>query len=154
MAIEKPAEVGKSWDGIQSLASEYSLMEQEVFALVQQFRGQKVPGHLFNVDNEFTLPTFTRMEPNYRPSEFEGIEIDIFGGNEEVRWVIEVKAGGRSLFQSLNQVIAFSSTVKATPWLVVFDDIPERIREMAKQRNILVTGASEWRELKSLIESE
>jgi hypothetical protein len=154
---EEPAEVSETVDDMQRLASEYRLKEQEVYALVQRFRGQKVPGHLFNVSGEFVLPDFAKAKvlPNYRPSELEGAEIDVFGESEQARWVIEVKVGlsRRALLWALAQVSANSAMLNATAWLVVFTDVPAQFRKMAQQQNVLMTGASEWKELKQRIET-
>lgn len=148
--------VSRVWNSVQDSARLYSQREQEVFALIQRFTGQRVPGYLLNVEGEFTLPTFTQVLPNYRLGLPQlGIEIDLLGEGEGFRWVIEIKGSLLSTrIDVLDSLVLLNSAAQATPWLVVFSAIPEKIRKIARQRNILVTGASEWQELKQLVESE
>ena len=79
--------------------------------------------------------------------------VDIFAESEDARWVIEVKVRARGpQLADLDQVAAYGSLSGATLWLVVFGVVPEAVKEIAAQRDILITGSDEWKELKSIIE--
>jgi hypothetical protein len=154
---EEPADVSKTVDEVQTLVSEYRLLEQEVYALVQRFKGQKVPGRLFGISKEFVLPNFSKANVtlNYRSTALDGAEVDVLGESEEARWVIEVKAdpGRRTLLWALSQIIANSAVLDATAWLIVFADVPDQFKQMATDQDVLITGASEWEKLKQIIET-
>lgn len=51
-------EINQTWNNIQDLAEEQKQREQEIYDLVKKFNGQRVPGYLFNVEDEVTLPKF------------------------------------------------------------------------------------------------
>jgi hypothetical protein len=154
---EEPADVSKTVDEVQTLVSKYRLLEQEVYALVQRFKGQKIPGRLFGISKEFILPDFSKANVtlNYRSAALDGAEVDVLGESEEARWVIEVKAdpGRRALLWALSQIIANSAVLDATAWLIVFADVPDQFKQMATDQDVLITGTSEWEELKQIIET-
>jgi hypothetical protein len=153
----EPANVSKTVDEAQALVSEYRLVEQEVCALVQRFKGQKVPGRLFGISGEFALPDFSKggVTSNYRPAELDGAAVDVLAESEQARWVIEVKAdpGRRALLWALSQINANSAVLDATAWLIAFADVPDQFKQMARDQDVLITGASEWEELKQIIET-
>ncbi|HEV8717249.1 MAG TPA: hypothetical protein VGX03_31065 [Candidatus Binatia bacterium] len=143
------------WNKVQSSAKFYSELEKEVFELVKHFKGQKVPGHLFNAEGEFTLPTFTDVLPNHRiASEGMLCEVDILGEGQGFRWVIEIKGVLRDGQSGIAQVRALSHALKAQPWLIVFTDLSASTRAAAHAHGVLITGANEWKELKKLILAE
>jgi len=143
-------EVSRVWDTIQDSATRHVQLQREVFALVQQFNRQVVPGRLLNVEGDFTLPTFTRVVPEYQPPTY-GFRLDIFAEGERLRWAIEVKAGRRLPTDYLHRFKSQSRIAEATPWLVMLADVPQQARELAGKLGILVTGAQEWQELKELV---
>lgn len=149
-------EVIQAWDKVQDSAKFYSQREKEVFDLVSQFRGQRVPGRLLNVDGEFILPTFERVlaNPILSPSEDEKYEVDILGEGPGLPWVVEVKAGRRIDMRFFDQLAFRGQMLRATLWIVAFSEVSMAAREAAKRRGILVTGLGEWEELRRLIESD
>lgn len=155
----EPPTVDETWQGIENLANEYQLIEQEVARVVKQFNGQKVPGRLFNVEDDLTLPNFSEVVQGYRKIGTGDVgashvyEVDVFAQNRDVKWVIEVKAirHRQVPIQALYQVASYGMALEATPWLIVFGEITSRVRETAKKQNIFVTGIEEWKELKQLI---
>jgi hypothetical protein len=144
----------QAWDKVQDSAKFYSKLEKEVFEVVRQFNGQKVPGRLFNTEGEFTLPVFERVLANAIVTPEEGFkyEADILGENKNNPWVVEVKAGRHIDIRVMDQLAFRSQVFKATVWLVAFSDLSKAAREAARKRGILITGASEWQELKRLVE--
>lgn len=145
----------KAWDKVQHSARFYSQLEAEVFDLVTQFKGQQAPGRLFGIEGEFTLPTFEQVWANPVLSPDEGIryEVDILGEGEGSPWMVEVKGGPRIDMRVMDQLAFRGQILKARIWLVAFSEISMAAREAARKRGILITGPSEWEELKGLIES-
>ena len=67
------------------------------------------------------------------------------------RWVIEVKTSARYLKRALDQLALYSRLADATPWLIVFADIPVASKKSAAQLGIRLTGRQEWQALKELV---
>jgi hypothetical protein len=154
---EEPATVSKTVDEAESLTSEYRLLERETSAVVKQFRGQRVPGRLFGIDEEdFILPNFEEgsVTLNHRPAELDGGEVDILGESGHAKWVVEVKANlsSRAFLWVLSQIAVNSELLGAKAWLIVFTDLPNQFKDIAREHQVLITDASEWRELKGIIE--
>ncbi len=74
-----------------------------------------------------------------------------------IQWIIEVKRKlpfkNTSYVSDLDRLVSIISKVEATPWLIIFDKIPERVRREAKSQSIMLTGIDEWEKLKASIES-
>ena len=146
-------------DQLQHSAREYSRLEHEVFDLLHQFRGQAVPGRLFNVEKEeFTLPTFEDVIQNYpvqyrtAPKVTVVSSADIFTeGKDGERWVIEIKTNPMSQIRTLEMLVAFQEALAARAWLVVFSRVTLAFKQAAQEKGILVTGVEEWQELKDLL---
>ena len=154
----EPAGVSKTVDEVQTLVRGYRLVEQEVCPLVQRFKGQEVPGRLFGISKELVLPDFSKgnVTLNYRSAVFEGANVDVLGESGEERWVIEVKArsGRRRLLWDLSQITVNRMVLEATTaWFILFGEVPSSLKQAATAHNVLITGASEWKELKQIIET-
>ena len=143
----------QAWDNVQKTAKFYSELEKEVYEVVKQFRGQTVPGRLLNSHGKFNLPSFDEVIPNAILAPYEDFkyEIDIFGKGDGFSWAIEVKGGMRINIAVLDRLAYRGQILNSILWLVAFSDLSMAVRERAQKRNILVTGAAEWKELKKLI---
>jgi hypothetical protein len=149
---EEPTKVYRTWTDMESLAHEGLLREREVAELVQHFRGQEVPGYLFNLEGNIILPIFRSVECGVRPDKPRWSEIDIFAETDSDPWVIEVKTGRTLKMHGLYQVAAVSSALgRTTPWLVFFGELHQNIRQQAKDLGVLLTGIQEWQELERLV---
>jgi predicted RecB family endonuclease len=123
-----------------------------VAELVQHFRGQEVPGCLFNLEGNIVLPIFRSVDHGIRPDKPRWSEIDILAKTDSEPWVIEVKTGRTLKMDGLYRVAAVSSALgKTTPWLVFFGELHQNIRQQAKDLGVLLTGIQEWEELKRLV---
>jgi hypothetical protein len=120
------------------------------------FNGQKVPGHLFNVEGEVTLPSFNRLSANSIVIPFEGIkrEVDILGENADVKWVVEIKGRAFRALHTLDELVYLAEALKSKAWLVAFSDVSESARKAAHKRGVFLTGQKELIELKRLIETQ
>nr|MDO8080348.1 hypothetical protein [Candidatus Freyarchaeota archaeon] len=151
----QPFEVIHVWNAIEDsakeLAKKHERLEEEVFALVNRFNGQKVPGHVMNFDDKITLPKFNRILREYSFPEL-GFRADIFSEGENLRWIIEVKTGPKIDDAKLHKLAHYAKQLNAKVWLVASTEIPTKILTEAKKLGILVTGAKEWREVKRFIE--
>jgi hypothetical protein len=149
----QPPKVTQAWSTVQSAAKFYSQLEEDVWKMVQQFKGQMVPGRLFGLEGEFTLPVFTQVLANRRLRTDEGhtVEVDVLCEGEDLRWVIEVKGGTNRALSALDQLFYLGSITHAQPWLVIFAEVSGHYRGEAKQRKIMLTDEQEWHELKSLV---
>ena len=152
----QPPKVVQAWSTVQSAAKFYSELEEDVWKTVQQFKGQVVPGRLFGLEGQVTLPVFTQVLANPRVTTDGGrtVEVDVLCEGEDLRWIIEVKGGSQAhrALSALDQLFYLSSITHAQPWLVIFADASPHFRQEAKQRNIMLTDEQEWQELKSLVQ--
>ena len=155
----KTPQVERTWDTIKHRADEYKRIEHEVSLLMQKFNGQKVPGHLFGVEEEVTLPKFDLIHEGYRWKEEKEedyklvYEFDIFAqtvNRHGIRWVVETKLRTPSSV-IVEQVYMYGQITKAVPWLVVFDRITKETLFKAKKLSVMVTGRDELEELKKLV---
>jgi hypothetical protein len=151
----QPERVNRVWREVEDKARFYNMAEKEVFELVEQFNGQKVPGQLFNRAGEFTLPEFEKIYPNHLLST-NGIqhEFDIFCEGKEGNWVVEVKGGHIARLESVAQIHRRSRSVKAQAWFVTFSEVTASMREFSQENNVLLTGISELRELQKILLSQ
>jgi len=159
----KTPQVERTWDTIRQRANEYENVVHEVSLLMHKFNGQKVPGHLFGVKGEVTLPKFDLIQEGYRWKEEEEenhkwvYEFDIFAQTEHFlvnghgsTWVVETKLHDTSS-AAVEQVYMYGQITKAVPWLVVFDRIPKETLLKAKKLSVMVTGRDKLEELKKLV---
>lgn len=164
-------EINQTWNNIEDLAEEQKRRKQEVYDLIKRFNWQRVPGYLFNVEDEVTLPKFDRIfEESFRigdPEDGVVIGLDILAENypginnfpstnnfpqgDSIRWVIEIKLRPPST-SSVYHVAGYRQLLSAIPWIVVFDRLPALTRERAKEQNVMLTGSDELKKLKSIIE--
>lgn len=149
----QPVRVAQVWDKVQDSAKFYSELEKKAFDLIVHFKDQKVPGRLFGVEGEFTLPSFTKVLPNQRISAAQGVirEVDILGEGQGFRWVVEIKGTLRLGQRVIDQVHSLGYLLKAQPWLIAFTDLNESIKESARAYGVFITGINEWEELEQLI---
>jgi hypothetical protein len=153
---DQPAKVSQVWNEVQNSAKFYRDLEKEAFDLITHFKGQRVPGRLFSMEGEFTLPTFINILQNQRISSMHGTsrEVDILGEGPDFRWVIEIKSKSRVVQSVIDQVLYSSQTLNAIPWLIIFGELPENVRKLAQVSGVMITGIKEWEELKTLIIGE
>jgi hypothetical protein len=145
------------WDKIETSAKFYSVLEEEVYNVMTRFQGQKVPGRLFGSEEDIVLPIFDRILPNATLSRQDiRYHVDIFAENNDKSWVVEV-AGmsfvGHNGRQKLEGLEAIGRISRSQLWLVALSDVPDRVRLMAKNKMIYITGKTEWHELKTIIEN-
>ena len=143
----------RAWDRVQESARSHSRLEEAVLNLLKQFNGQKVPGRLFNVEGDLILPLFDQvLAEALLPSQGDVRgRVDILGKGKDFQWVVEVKGVHRLDSNVIYQLSHWSDEAKATTWLVAFSEVSHLVRAEAQKLGILVTGASEWEELKSII---
>jgi hypothetical protein len=156
-------QIKQTWDNINNAAKEAQRINHEVYELMQMFNGQKVPGNLLGVDGEVTLPKFDRVFEEYETKVGEENEnrqsylFDILAETANfstdgvgARWVVETKLRApRS--DAVYMVSAFGQFSNARPWFVAFDTIPASTRAKAKELKVMVTGRSEFEELRKLL---
>ncbi len=159
-------------DYFDDLVTERQLRNQEIIALLKKFNGQKVPGYLFNLEGEITLPRFSHiradgliasdddpeemMGSNNIVAESEDFSVDGHG----TRWLIEVNTDSIDIrdpqvYIDLKDIMSVYVRINITaiPWVVALSgDILLQVKKQAKRLNIMVTGASELQELKRIID--
>ena len=150
---QQSVSVEKAWSNLQKSARFFSKFEEEVFGIVGHFHGQIVPGRLFNIVNDLTLPTFTRLLLNDRVLVHgKQYQPDILGEGEGLRWIVEIKGALRDTLGGIAQVSSIAHILDAQQsWLVVFNEISEIARAIANSYGVLITGEKEWEELKRLV---
>jgi len=149
---QQPIKVKQAWVKVQKLAESYSELEKEVFDVISRFRGQVVPGYLFNASDTVTLPIFENVLPDH-PAMSEGRQyrIDIFGEAPGANWAIEIKGAISESLSAIAQINAISRALGAQGWLIAFTELDDMARSVAKTYGVLITGAKEWKELKDLV---
>ena len=132
---------------------------------MKKFNGQKVPGNLFGVEEEVTLPKFDFLFEEYQMNVEQENDhkrryfVDILAQTEHfctvgigTSWVVETKLRSPQI-ETVNQVNAYGQISKSIPWLVAFDRIPASTQARAKELKVMYTGFSEYEELKKVVES-
>lgn len=144
----EPRRVQQAWTRIEDIARQGYLYEQEVIDLIQCFNGQRVPGTIFNVEGELTLPYFTKITRElFR-------RFDILAESDDSTWVVEVKSRRYLPLQSIDSFFSAGSMLNnPTLWLVFFGDLTSGPRKRARDLGILLTGKQEWDELKRLLQA-
>lgn len=165
-------EIEQAWnewedDYMSHLAEEQDLKNQEIIAFLKKFNGQKVPGYLFNLEDEITLPKFSRIDDGIirlddNSEDYMGSINTLVAESEEysvkghgTQWLIEVDISDPSAFSSITHIMYINAAVNitATLWIVAtLDDPPAEMKKRAKRKNIMVTGVSELQELKRIID--
>lgn len=129
-------------------------LDQEVQKVMCQFSNQVVPGQLFQKKGSITLPHFKNVDLSFNHSEMN-LEADILAENTQARWVVEIKRSLRPYKNPSDIVrilLANSLELGAQPWLIVFDEVPERVQKDALEANIMITDLKNWDELKRQLE--
>jgi hypothetical protein len=148
----QPVKVSQVWEAVQDSNKQYFELENRVINLVHRFNGQRVPGFLFNFDGEFTLPMFQNVLMDHRVlSEGKQYRADIYGEGPGVRWVIEVKGNQRASLSTIAQVSSIGNALNAQAWLIVFTDVNDMEKALAKTYGVLITGENEWNELEQML---
>ena len=153
-----PRKTAQAWNKIHKDATFYSKLEEEVFKVVSQFNGQKIPGELLGIEGSFTLPSFDQVLLNYIVSSTQNFryEIDILGKIDNSCWAIEVKDVVKEEFQErLIEHLNITSRLlhNAQSWIVAFSEISEDFKETIRNQGIFITGRKEWKELEHRINS-
>ena len=148
----QPESVNRVWKDVENKAKFYSMAEKEVYELAKRFKGQIVPGRLFNKDGEFTLPEFENVYPNHILStDNKRYEFDVFCEGKDTTWAVEVKGAHIVRLESIMQILYRSQSVKAKAWFVTFGEATPNMRSFAQENNVLLTGDSELRELQKIL---
>jgi hypothetical protein len=132
----------------------YGVVENEVFNIAKQFKGQQIPGRLFNLEGVFTLPTFRQVLRDVFISSKSGIthDVDILGESKDEDWIIEIKHNKLVSRSILDQLAFVSMELKAKAWLIVLSNVSKRFKEEAQKRGILLSGFKDLQELKAFFE--
>jgi len=160
-----PPAVNRVWDSIRSSASKGLLLQKDVSALLNLFKGQTVEGRLLNQPDRLVLPTFTEIRQDYRMPESSRV-VDIWAEGEKERWAVEIKTyDSQKDFQFLSEMLFqlayFGRKDNTTAvWLVVSGEIAPPIRSAARGAEVagmggkvLVSGRRELQELKHAIDT-
>ena len=92
---------------------------------------------LFGLFGEFTLPTFTRVEPYVAPGNAWGL--DALAENGE-RWVVEVKwRTRRATYTDVTNFHAKALHLNARPWFIAKTGLTLSAAEYVRQSGILVS---------------
>lgn len=150
----QPIKVRKAWKEVEKLADKYAALEQEVADLMRLFRGQKVPGRLLGREGEISLPAFDLVSPSHTRAGSSRLRFDVLAEGPGDTWAVEIKAKLQKSSRAIEQMIRFGQISGATPWLIVFDELSPRWLEEANAHDVLITGKSEWTELKRLVQAE
>jgi len=144
-------EIEENWEKI----SENERIENEVFELLQKVNGQKVPGELLGTTGIIQLPNFKELIKHYplkigRRRKRRWV-IDILAKDDlSKNWIIEVKTKNRSS-SAIDQVLDYVSIIEGTPWIIIFNSIPQELKVQAKENGIFITNMVEWNKLKELL---
>jgi hypothetical protein len=112
-----------------------------------------VPGRLLGVDREVILPKFEDVKENITISkELNGqnlrIEVDILARRDitlKMMWIIETKINTVRI-ADIHRMSSYSNLLTATPWIIVFSDIPTLSYSISKETHVMITGPREWEE--------
>ena len=134
--------------GVANASIVVSRSEAEIYKIVSRFRGQKVPGSIFNLEGHVELPSFRDVRPEFYIPESD-VRLDFLALGPQP-WAIEVK---HRILQSsdLHEVASHAAAARARAWIVSFNPIPEQIRVIARNLGIMITGPDELRVLNELV---
>src|SRR5205814_7182429 len=111
----------RTWDTIRHRADEYKRLEHKVYLLMKRFRGQKVPGYLFGIEGEVTLPKFHRIYKGHIPK--EEIEADHRIFNLKKLYEFDIIAYPESLSENEDGRRWLVETKLRTPSSVVVEQV-------------------------------
>jgi len=86
--------------------------------------------------------------PAFKSHEGLFLTPDIYATSSTENWVVEVKGILRANSSALLQVLSYAQASGARPWIVVFSNIENDLREKAQSIRVMLTGLNEWEELK------
>ena len=152
----------RAWRTVQDRADFASRLEAEVADVMTAFAGQTVPGRLFGLDGQLTLPSFSQVLADAALPHARGVGYrpDLVGEGEHTTWIVDVAGTGARLLDRSGRMRAYrnfyvrapgAQTGPVTLWLVVFADLEDRVRETARDLGILLTTGPQLYELKDLL---
>jgi hypothetical protein len=134
--------------GVANASIVVSRSEGEIYKIVSRFRGQQVPGSIFNLEGNIELPSFREVHPEFYIPESD-VRLDFLAVGPQP-WAIEVKY--RILQSSdLHEIASHAAAARARAWIVSFNPIPEQTRVIARNLGIMITGPEELRALSGLV---
>ena len=129
--------------------------ESLVRELMRQFHGQQIPGELFHVDSEVTLPAFKDVQSAV--SKDGQIELDAVGEGED-RWVVEVKWRNTRCAQSeragkkeLEKLLHHAQERTARGWFVSRMGFSADAIRFAAENQLFITDKQDLEKLRRLI---
>ena len=145
------------------------LFEQQVENLVRQFRGQTVPGKLFGLDGELTLPITNsverlrlddaKVEYGEGPDSYE-LDLVLVGSSSGERWAIECKHRRGAItrpmierfLRSAHAVERAQGIRFAYLWIVAPRGIRPDANALAEQHGMLRSGCRQLETLGRLVQ--
>jgi branched-chain amino acid aminotransferase len=135
---------------LRSVFSDIELAAREVFHVVGALGGQQVPGRLLNAPGDLVMPVFADIH-------LDGYGRVWCGGSGEA-WVVKVVRGlSRNRVVAVREVsfgVGMAARAKdARPWVVALNEVAPEAREAIREMpgGVLLTGRSEWDELRALV---
>lgn len=141
----------RAWQKAEQSAKRFRDIEDEVRSVLLSFNGQVLPGKLFGLPGELTVPQFEQVlvEP---PIEVSGRahRVDILAKSAKEDWIVEIKPRGlpKNFADVLWQMATYVRAHPARPWIIVFDDLSADLAQRASKKGFLVSGMTEWQEIK------
>jgi hypothetical protein len=123
--------------------------EEEIYGIVSKFKGQRVPGSIFNLEGDVELPSSPDLRAGFYIPESD-VRLDFLALGPQP-WAIEVK---HRILQSsdLHEAASHAAAARAKAWIVCFHPIPEQTRAIARNLGIMLTGPAELTALSNLVE--
>lgn len=123
--------------------------ESLVRELMRRFRGQIVPGSLFNAKGDIKLPSFTTVDSEISPD--GQMEIDAVGDGEE-RWVVEVKwRNKRAGVKELAKLLKNSQERSATGWYISRAGFSSDAIQFAGENKLLLSNGEGLSTLRKMV---
>lgn len=155
----------QTWKNISANSREHKKLNDEIYLLMGNFNGQRVPGGLFGLNKEIVLPKFTNVYRDYHLNSKSDVVVnrftfDIYAHGKRVspqdkrsgKWVVSTKLRTPEI-ESVYQIYHYGQLTESVPWLVMRDVITTAVQVKAKELKVMVTSRQELEELKKIIDS-
>ena len=134
--------------GVANVSIVFGRTERQIDEIIRGFKGQRVPGSIFNLEGNIELPTFQEVQSEFYIPESD-VRLDFLALGPQ-SWAIEVKY--RTLQSSdLHEVASHAVAAGARAWIVSYNPIPGQTRVIARNLGIMITGPEELRALSKLV---
>ena len=147
--------VEEIWAEARNRSLEATALQARVRKLMQLFDGQAVSGKLLTGDKQLDLPSFDKVEVNYKIPEWPMQRFDLFGQSGRENWAVEVKAKigrGRSGDDLVLDLESYANVAQAQPWLVKGVSVSDRLRDTAGSMNIYLSDERDIRALERAVD--